>query len=140
MTRADIAWVSDWAKLTYTSELTPDEPAKETIAAAGRSFGCERLRMLATTVTDPPMVTKQVLAFRGTVWRSDEASFGVVRAEWDEQTTKGSKTKTETKRLLLLAQGKETPPAEPVERGKDFSVWRLIFGRLGLKRSSPPGL
>ena len=129
MTRADIAWVSDWAKLTYTSELTSDAPAKEAIAAAGRSFACERLRMLATTVTDPPMVTKQVLAFRGKVWRSDEASFGVVRAEWDEQTTKGSKTKTETKRLLLLAQGKETPPAEPVERGKDFSVWRLIFGR-----------
>jgi len=29
MTREDIAWVSDWAKLTYTSELTTDEPAKE---------------------------------------------------------------------------------------------------------------
>ena len=62
MTRKDIAWVSDWAKLTYTSELTPDEPAKEEIAAAGRGFACERLRMLASTVTDPPMVSKQVLS------------------------------------------------------------------------------
>ena len=129
MTRADIAWVSDWAKLTYTSGLTPDEPAKEEVVAAGRGFACERLRMLATTVTDPPMVTKQVLAFRGKVWRSDEASFGVVRAEWDEETTKGAKTKSETKRLTLLAQGKETPPTDPVDRGKEFSVWRLIFGR-----------
>lgn len=129
MTRADIAWVSDWAKLTYTSELTPDGPAKEEIAAAGRSFVCERLRMEATTVTDPPMVTKQVLAFKGRVWRDDEASFGVVRAEWEERTTKGAKTKAETKRLTLLAQGRETPPAEPVDLGKEFSVWRLIFGR-----------
>lgn len=129
MTRKDIAWVSDWAKLTYASELTPDEPAKEEVVAAGRGFACERLRLLATTVTDPPMVTKQVLAFRGKVWRSDEASFGVVRAEWDEQTTKGGKTKSEAKRLTLLAQGKETPPTDPVERGKEFSVWRLIFGR-----------
>ena len=129
MTREDIAWVSDWAKLTYTSELTTDEPAKEEITAAGRGFACERLRMLASTVTDPPMVSKQVLEFRGKVWRSEEASFGVVRAEWEERTTKGSKTKAETKRMTLLAQGKETPPAEPLDRGKDFSVWRLIFGR-----------
>ena len=129
MTREDIAWVSDWAKLTYTSELTPDEPAKEEISAAGRGFACERLRILASTVTDPPMVTKQVLEFRGKVWRSEEAAFGVVQAEWEERTTKGSKIKAETKRLTLLAQGKETPPAEPVDRGKDFSVWRLIFGR-----------
>ena len=129
MTRKDIAWVSDWAKLTYTSELTPDEPTKEEIAAAGRGFACERLRMLASTVTDPPMVSKQVLEFRGKVWRSEEASFGVVRAEWEERTTKGPKSKTETKRLTLLAQGKETPPTDPVDRGKDFSVWRLIFGR-----------
>ena len=129
MTRADIAWVSDWAKLTYTSELTPDEPAKEELVAAGQSFVCERLRMEATTVTDPPMVTKQVLAFTGRVWRGDEAAFGVVRAEWEERTTKGSKTKAETKRLTLLAQGKEVPPTDPVDRGKEFSVWRLIFGR-----------
>ncbi|MEO0039228.1 MAG: hypothetical protein RIS38_176 [Verrucomicrobiota bacterium] len=129
MTRADIAWVSDWAKLTYTSELTPDEPAKEEVVAAGRGFACERLRMVASTTTDPPMVSKQVLEFRGQVWRSEEAAFGVVRAEWEERTTKGSKIKSETKRLTLLAQGKETPPAEPVDRGRDFSVWRLIFGR-----------
>ena len=129
MTRKDIAWVSDWAKLTYTSELTTDEPAKEEIAAAGGRFACERLRMLASTITDPPMVSKQVLEFRGKVWRSEAASFGVVRAEWEERTTKGSKTKAETKRLTLLAQGKEVPPSAPVERGKDLSVWRLIFGR-----------
>jgi hypothetical protein len=129
MTREDIAWVSDWAKLTYTSELTTDEPAKEEITAAGRGFACERLRMIASTVTDPPMVSKQVLEFRGKVWRSEEASFGVVRAEWEERTTKGSNTKAETKRMTLLAQGKETPAAEPLDRGKDFSVWRLIFGR-----------
>jgi hypothetical protein len=129
MTREDIAWVSDWAKLSYTSDLTPDTPATEAIQAAGRTRTCERLRMLASTVTDPPMVSKQVLEFRGKVWRSEEASFGVVRAEWEERTTKGSKTKTETKRLTLLAQGKEAPPTDPVDRGKDFSVWRLIFGR-----------
>ena len=99
------------------------------IVAAGRGFACERLRIYATTVTDPPMVSKQLLEFRGKVWRSEEASFGVVRAEWEERTTKGSKAKVETKRLTLLAQGKETPPTDPVDRGKDFSVWRLIFGR-----------
>lgn len=129
MTKQDIAWVSDWANLTYTSELTPDNPATESIAAAGQNFPCDRLKMMASTVTDPPMVTKQRLAFTGTVWRAERAPFGVVQAEWQEVTTKGSDIKTEKKRLTLLASGWEAPAAEPIDRGRDFSVWRLIFGR-----------
>ena len=129
MTRDDIAWVSDWANLRYTSELTLDDPAAEKLELAGRTFACERLRMVATTVTDPPMVSKQTIEFTGRVWRSDASAFGVVRAEWEEKTTKGSDQKVETKRLTWLGQGKETPPKDPVERGKEFSVWRLIFNR-----------
>lgn len=129
MTRKDIAWVSDWAKLTYTSELTPDSPATEIIDVAGRARSCERLRMLATTVTDPPMVSKQVLTFKGTIWRDAASPFGVIRAEWAEETAKGSEIRRDKKRLTLLDAGWEAPPAEPIERGKDFSVWRLIFGR-----------
>jgi hypothetical protein len=129
MTREDIAWVSKWANLTYASELNPDEPAQETIEAAGKPFACERMKMLASTVTDPPMVTKQTIEFKGTVWRSDATPFGVVRAEWAEKTTKKDKSREESRRLTLLASGWETPPAEPVDRGKDFSVWRLIFNR-----------
>ena len=129
MTRDDIAWVSDWASLRYTSELKPDEPAAEKLELSGQSFACERLRMVATTVTDPPMVSKQTIAFTGRVWRSDASAFGVVRAEWEEKTTKRSDVKLETKRLTWLAQGKDTPPKDPVERGKEFSVWRLIFNR-----------
>ena len=129
MTKEDIAWVSDWAKLTYTSELTPDMPATETIEAGGRARACERLRMLATTVTDPPMVSKQVLTFKGTIWREAASPFGVVQAEWTEETVKGSATKTEAKRLTLLESGWEEPSPDPLDRGRTFSVWRLIFNR-----------
>ncbi len=129
MTREDIAWVSKWANLTYTSELNADTPAQESLAAAGKTFACERMKMLASTVTDPPVVPKQTIEFKGTVWRSDATPFGVVRAEWLEKTTKKDRNREETRRLTLQASGWETPPAEPVDRGKDFSVWRLIFGR-----------
>ena len=129
MTREDIAWVSKWANLTYASELSVDTPAQETIDAAGKTFACERMKMLASTVTDPPIVPKQTIEFKGTVWRSDKTPFGVVRAEWLEKTTKKDRNREETRRLTLLASGWETPPAGPVDRGKDFSVWRLIFGR-----------
>jgi len=129
MTRKDIAWVSDWAKLTYTSELTPDSPATQIVEVAGRTRSCERLRMLATTVTDPPMVSKQVLTFNGTIWRDAASPFGVVQAEWTEETAKGSETKRDKKKLTLVASGWETPSTDPIDRGKDFSVWRLIFNR-----------
>jgi hypothetical protein len=129
MTREDIDWVSNWANLRYTSELTLDEPAAEKVELAGRTFACERLRMVATTVTDPPMVSKQTIEFKGRVWRSDASAFGVARAEWEEKTTKGDDAKLETKRLTWLAQGQEKPATAPVERGAEFSVWRLIFKR-----------
>ncbi len=129
MTREDIDWVSRWANLSYTSTLTPDQPANEPMAVAGQTYACERLQMLATTVTDPPVIDKQVIEFKGRVWRSDTASFGVVQAEWEEKTTKGPALKLETKKLTLLAQGKEGPPKEPVDRGAEFSVWRIIFKR-----------
>jgi predicted outer membrane lipoprotein len=129
MTREDIAWVSKWANLTYASELSADTPAQETIEASGKPFACERMKMLASTVTDPPVVPKQTIEFKGTVWRSDATPFGVVRAEWLEKTTKKDRNREETRRLTLLASGWETPPVEPIDRGRDFSVWRLIFGR-----------
>ena len=129
MTREDIAWVSKWANLTYASELTADSPATETVEAAGKSFVSERLKMLASTVTDPPVVAKQTIDFKGTVWRSDATPFGVVRAEWVEKTTRQDRNREETRRLTLLTNGWETPPTEPIDRGKEFSIWRLIFGR-----------
>ena len=129
MTREDIAWVSKWANLSYASELRPDVPAQEAIAAADKTFACERMKMNASTVTDPPIVPKQTIEFKGTVWRSDATPFGVVRAEWTEKTTKKDKVREESRRLTLMASGWETPPSEPVDRGKDFSVWRLIFNR-----------
>lgn len=129
MTREDIAWVSKWANLTYTSELSADTPAQDSVEAGGKPFVCERMKMLASTVTDPPIVAKQTIEFKGTVWRSDTTPFGVVRAEWLEKTTKKDRNREETRRLTLLASGWETPPTDPVDRGRDFSVWRLIFGR-----------
>lgn len=129
MTREDIAWVSKWANLTYASDLTADTPPQETIEAGGKPFACERLKMKASTVTDPPIVAKQTIEFSGAVWRSDATPFGVVRAEWAEKTTKKDKVREETRRLTLLASGWESPPTDPVDRGREFSVWRLIFGR-----------
>lgn len=129
MTREDIAWVSKWANLAYASELSADTPAQESVEAGGKTFACERLKMVASTVTDPPIVPKQTIDFKGTVWRSEATPFGVVRAEWLEKTTKKDRNREETRRLTLLASGWETPPADPVDRGRDFSVWRLIFGR-----------
>ena len=129
MTREDVAWVSKWANLRYTSELTVDIPATETIEADAKPFPCERMKMLASTVTDPPIVPKQTIEFKGTVWRSKATPFGVVRAEWVEKTTKKDQTREEARRLTLLGSGWEQPPTEPVDRGKDFSVSRLIFNR-----------
>lgn len=129
MTREDIDWVSKWANLSYTSELTDDVPAQEVIEASGRKFGCARMKMRASTITDPPIVPKQTIEFKGTVWRSAQSPFGVVQAEWTEKTTKKDQSREELKALRLIANGWEQPPAETIDRGREFSVWRLIFGR-----------
>ena len=135
MTREDIAWVSKWANLTYASELSADTPAQETIEASGKTFACERMKMLASTVTDPPVVPKQTIEFKGTVWRSDATPFGVVRAEWVEKTTKKDRNREETRRLTLRASGWETPPTEPVDRGKESGtrLHRAVWNRDGAK-------
>jgi hypothetical protein len=85
--------------------------------------------MLATTVTDPPMVSKQVLTFKGTVWRDASVPFGVARAEWQEETVKDTEVKQDVKTLALIDSGWEAPSTDPLDRGRTFSVWRLIFGR-----------
>lgn len=129
MTREDISWISNWAKLSYTSELTPGNPARETVLIKGRKYDCERQNILAMTVTDPPLVTKQTIEMKGIVWRAADSPFGVVQAEWTEQTIKKDKTRTETKSMRLIEAGFLPPPQQDLERGREFSVWRLIFGR-----------
>lgn len=126
---SDVAWLSRWANLSYTSELTADATPNEVVTLDDKPFRCERLRLNATTVTDPPLVPKQTITFKGMVWRSDDTPFGVVKAKWDETTTKKGNSSEETKTLTLLASGTEPPPKTPIEHGDQVTIWRLIFKR-----------
>ena len=126
---SDVEWLSRWANLSYTSELRPDTPATENLKLGDKAFPCERLRLAATTVTDPPMVAKQTIEFHGLVWRSEATPFGVVRAKWTERTTKKDLSTEETKSLTLLASGTEPPPKEPIVHGDQVTIWRLLFKR-----------
>lgn len=126
---ADVAWLSRWANLSYKSELTPDTTPTETITLGEKAFPCERLRLDAFTETDPPLVAKQTITFKGQVWRSDETPFGIVKAQWEETTRKNARTSAETKRLTLLASGTEPPPTSPIQHGDQVTVWRLVFKR-----------
>lgn len=126
---SDVAWLSRWANLSYTSELKTDATPAELVTLGEKTFRCERLRMDATTITDPPLVAKQTITFKGLVWRSDETPFGIVKAKWDETTTKKGGSSSETKTLTLLASGTETPPTTPIEHGDQVTIWRLIFKR-----------
>lgn len=129
MTREDLAWISDWAKLSYTSQLTPSNPLNETLLLGGKKYACERQNMLALTIINPPIVAKQTIEMKGLVWRAEDSLFGVVRAEWIERTTKKDKVREESKVMQLIASGQEPPPTDAIDRGREFSVWRLIFGR-----------
>ena len=128
MTPENIAWLMDWANLTYESELTATGGPAEKLKAGETERTCAKFRMRTLTATDPPLVPKQSIVMDGLLWRDESTPFGVVKAEWKESTTKRGATTEETKTLTLTGFGKATPGPAP---GKvdDFSLWRLIFGR-----------
>ncbi|MEY3958898.1 MAG: hypothetical protein RJA37_1501 [Verrucomicrobiota bacterium] len=124
----DIAWLMDWAKLTYESELTPEGTTEETVKLGDKERSCRKLKMRTVTATDPPLVAKQTITMDGLLWRDETTPFGVVKAEWKEKTTKSGESKEETKTLTLTGSGKDTPAAPPGKMD-GFSLWRLLFGR-----------
>jgi hypothetical protein len=42
---------------------------------------------------------------------------------------KDTEVKQDVKTLALIDSGWEAPSTDPLDRGRTFSVWRLIFGR-----------
>lgn len=129
MTPDDVASLASKAGYKNTNTLGPDEPAEETIPVGGVARRCGRLKMESFTVIDPPFVTKQTIILRGTVWRDDTQPFGVMQAKWTEKSIKGDKVSAEEKILTLTAQGKEEGAPPPLDRGEEFSMWRLLFKR-----------
>jgi len=128
MRAEDVAWLMDWANLTYESELTPEGVADEKLLVEGKERACRKFRMRTVTATDPPLVPKQTITMDGTLWRDESTPFGVAKAEWKEKTTKRGGSSEETKTLTLTGAGKG-PAGPPPAKADDFSLWKLIFGR-----------
>ncbi|MGA0132885.1 MAG: hypothetical protein ACO3ND_00810 [Opitutales bacterium] len=128
MRAEDVAWLMDWANLTYESELTPEGPSGEKTLVAGKEYACGKYRMRTVTATDPPLVPKQTITMDGALWRDESTPFAVVKAEWSEKTVKRSGTAEDRRTLTLTGFGRGTP-GPPPGKAEAFSLWRLIFGR-----------
>ena len=125
----DVSSLASTAGYETNSAVSPESTTPEKIKSAKSDFPCLRYKMTATTVIDPPFVKKQVITLAGHVWRNEETPFGVVQAEWTETTVKGSKTRSEEKRLVLQDYGHEEIAAKPTDHGDRFSIFRLLFNR-----------
>jgi hypothetical protein len=125
----DVSSLAGTAGYETISAVTPESTTPEKIQADKNSLACLRYKMTATTVINPPFVKKQVITLAGHVWRNEEIPFGVVRAEWTETTVKGSKTRSEEKRLVLQDYGHEEVAQKPTDHGERFSIFRLLFNR-----------
>jgi hypothetical protein len=129
MTPDDVASLASKAGYKNTNTLAPDELAEETIQVGTVARRCVRLKMESFTIVDPPFVAKQTIILRGVVWRDDTQPFGVMQAKWSEKSIKGDKVNAEEKVLTLTAQGKDEGVPPPLDRGEEFSMWRLLFKR-----------
>ena len=125
----DVTSLSDKVGFKTTNSLEADNPNAELIKLGEKSWTCNRLKMECFTVIDPPFVKKQTIIIRGTVWKDDTVPFGVIQAKWAEKSIKGDKVNEEQKVLTLTGFGKETAPAQALERGDRFSIWKLLFNR-----------
>ena len=112
-----------------TENVLVDEKQKENLDFKNKSYECKKLHMLCTTTIDPPFVKKQIIKIEGTVWRNESIPFGIVKAEWVEETTKGDKVSKESKRVTLTNYGIDDSFVPPLDHGERFSLIRLLFKR-----------
>ena len=112
-----------------TENSLVDDKQKEKLDFKNKSYECKKLHMLCTTTIDPPFVKKQIIKIEGTVWRNESIPFGIVKAEWVEETTKGDKVSKESKRVTLTNYGIDDSFVPPLDHGERFSLIRLLFKR-----------
>jgi len=125
MTPSDVTWLTD--KVSLASSCRLEDAGRGDVAdGAGVSHACAIRRLASRLALDPPFAKAQSTEIEGQVWRDESTPFGVVRAEWKETTRKGGDSTEETKRMELLACGRDTALPPPIEHGEPFSLWRLI--------------
>ena len=125
MTPSDVTWLTD--KVSLASSCRLEDAGRGDVAdGAGVSHACAIRRLASRLALDPPFAKAQSTEIEGQVWRDESTPFGVVRAEWKETTRKGGDSTEETKRMELLACGRDTALPPPIEPGEPFSLWRLI--------------
>jgi hypothetical protein len=114
----------------YSTENTlVDDKKTERINFQNKTYECKKLHMVCTTNINPPFVKNQVIKIEGTVWRNESIPFGIVRAEWKEETTKGDKVSKESKRITLINHGVDNSFVPPLDHGERFHLLRLLFKR-----------
>lgn len=107
----------------WTYETVGEETAED---GRGKRRKAVRETMRGDLSLDPPLLRALTTTIEGTVWRADDAPFGVVRAEWTSVQRKGGETDTERRRLELLDSGVDTATPPPIEHGERFTYWKLI--------------
>ena len=114
----------------YSTENTlVDDKKIERLDFQNKNYECKKLHMICLTNIDPPFVKKQVIKIEGTVWRNESIPFGIVKAEWTEETTKGDKVSKESKRVTLTDHVVDHSFVPPLDHGERFSLLRLLFKR-----------
>lgn len=114
----------------YSTENTlVDDKKTERIDFQNKTYECKKLHMICTTNINAPFVKNQVIKIEGTVWRNKSIPFGIVKAEWVEETTKGDKVSKETKQITLTNHGIDNSFVPPLDHGERFHLLRLLFKR-----------
>ena len=114
----------------YSTENTlVDDKKTERLDFQNKTYECKKLHMVCTTNINPPFVKNQVIKIEGTVWRNESIPFGIVKAEWVEETTKGDKVSKEAKRITLINHGVDNSFVPPLDHGERFHLLRLLFKR-----------
>jgi hypothetical protein len=124
----DVKFLASSAGYSTQNTLIDDKKI-ERLEFKNKIIECQKLHMSCITDINPPFVKKQTIKIEGSVWRNESIPFGVVKAEWIEETTKGDVTNKESKRITLINYGTDNSFVPPLDHGERFSLFRLFFKR-----------
>lgn len=124
----DVKFLASTAGYSTTNTLVDDKKT-ERLKFKNKTYECKKLHMSCITNINPPFVKSQVIKIDGTVWRNETIPFGIVKAEWVEETTKGDKVSKEAKRVTLINYGVDNSFVPPLDHGERFHLLRLLFKR-----------
>lgn len=125
----DVKFLTNTAGYSTKNTLIPDDKKTEKILFKTKSYECQKLKMNSVTTINPPFVKSQTITLDGMVWRSESIPFGVIRAQWTEETVKGEKKNQESKEVTLLDHGRDDSFVPPLDHGERFTLFRLLFKR-----------